>query len=324
MIDKRWLAGLVLLAAVFCFCPAPLLAEPEAPLRIAVLDNVPTLETVIAQERGFFRRRGVNVEVVRIQNSNLAGEALARGEVDIAEGLSIFVLLALEARSPGHFRLLMAAEEKQGLGFVRLLTREDSPVRTLADLEGKKIAVFPGATSALFLRRFLTKNGVNVEKVSLMQMLPPQMIASMVSGAVDAVETYEPAGLLLAEKVRVRELGRDIPSAEINPLIMAAVAVNSTTLKNRPKQVSAALKALADARDFISSHRDETSQVLASRLRLPQKVARQCPVLTYYLPWEIPAAHLKGERKLIELLVQNKLLPRPVSFEQLLVGRDIW
>jgi NitT/TauT family transport system substrate-binding protein len=76
-----------------------------------------------------------------------------------------------------------------------IMVRTDSPVKTIRDLRGKRVAI-PSrfAVDHLFVRRMLKEHGMTVRDVELVEMAPPEMPAALYARQVDAYATGEPFG----------------------------------------------------------------------------------------------------------------------------------
>jgi NitT/TauT family transport system substrate-binding protein len=76
-----------------------------------------------------------------------------------------------------------------------IMVRTDSPYKNFKDLTGKRVAV-PSrfAVDYLFLRKMLTKEGMTLKDVEIVEMAPPDMPAALYARAVDAYGTGEPFG----------------------------------------------------------------------------------------------------------------------------------
>ena len=76
-----------------------------------------------------------------------------------------------------------------------IMVRTDSPVKTIKDLRGRRIAI-PSrfAVDHLFVRRMLKEHGMTARDVDLVEMAPPEMPAALYARQVDAYATGEPFG----------------------------------------------------------------------------------------------------------------------------------
>jgi NitT/TauT family transport system substrate-binding protein len=94
-----------------------------------------------------------------------------------------------------------------------IMVKQDAPIKTMADLKGKRVAI-PSrfAVDYLFVRRLLKQHEMSAADVELMEMNPPDMPAALYAGAVAAYATGEPFGAV-AEKAgyaRPLYLTRDV------------------------------------------------------------------------------------------------------------------
>jgi NitT/TauT family transport system substrate-binding protein len=81
-----------------------------------------------------------------------------------------------------------------------IMVKQDAPIKTMADLKGKRVAI-PSrfAVDYLFVMRLLKQHEMSTTDVELVEMNPPDMPAALYAGAVAAYATGEPFGAV-AEK----------------------------------------------------------------------------------------------------------------------------
>ena len=93
-----------------------------------------------------------------------------------------------------------------------IMVRNDSTVRTIRDLRGRRIAI-PSrfAVDHLFVRRMLKEHGMTARDVELVEMAPPEMPAALYASQVDAYATGEPFGAVgeLGGYARILYMTRD-------------------------------------------------------------------------------------------------------------------
>ena len=238
--------------AVFAFlaaCGKP--AEtPKIKLGFIALTDCAPL--VIAQEKGYFAKHGLpNVEVVKQaswastrDNLELGG---ARGGIDGADILT-----------PMIYQLNEGIGTKDGKAVpMQLLARLDLNAQSIsasdklpgmtptnaAPLKGRmaKVAMtYPGGTHDLWIRYWLASNGLDPDKdVDLMVVPPPQMVANMKVGNLDALCVGEPWGQQLIDQ----HLGY-------------TVATSQDIWKDHPE------KSLGLRKDWVDAHPKETMELL--------------------------------------------------------------
>ncbi|MGW2548249.1 ABC transporter substrate-binding protein [Kitasatospora sp. NPDC001574] len=115
-----------------------------------------------------------------------AAQALSADQLDVAQG-SITSAVAALAQKPGFKLFAQTAPDGVGEG---ILVKNDSPVKTVQDLVGKKVAVSQGGTSEYLLLKALEKNGVPTDKVERVYLRADQTSGVFNSGQVDAWATW--------------------------------------------------------------------------------------------------------------------------------------
>lgn len=112
-----------------------------------------------------FKADGTDIKWVLSAGSNRALEYLNSNSIDIGSTAGLAALLAKANGNPIKTVYINSRPE-----WTALVVRKDSPIKTLADLKGKKIAATKGTDPYLFLLRSLKTVGlhrVDIEHVSL-------------------------------------------------------------------------------------------------------------------------------------------------------------
>ena len=73
-----------------------------------------------------------------------------------------------------------------------ILVQNDSPIKALEDLKGKKMGVAKGSSGFDFLNKALTQAGLTPEDIELIQLQPDEALPAFESGAIDAWSIWEP------------------------------------------------------------------------------------------------------------------------------------
>lgn len=105
-------------------------------------------------------------------------------------------------RRPSRLRRLRA-EELDQRGDPR---PEELPIRTVADLKGKKVAVTKGSNANYFLAKALEGAGLKYSDITPVYLIPGDGLAALGSGAVDAYSVWEPYQTVATRSHDAREL----------------------------------------------------------------------------------------------------------------------
>jgi NitT/TauT family transport system substrate-binding protein len=187
---------LALLAVIACGDDDGGGGEGGGPERVSVQDTagVPSAFLEFGVQRGFFKERGLDVQVTPSQGGATVVPAVVSGDSDIAGSNLVSVLLAqgkgvpLKIIAPGTFVRNQASQD-----FSAILVAGDSDIRSPQDLEGKTMAVNTLKNVAeLAAKASLAKRGVDVSKIELTEVDFPDMNAALAEGRVDAAFQIEP------------------------------------------------------------------------------------------------------------------------------------
>ena len=116
-------------------------------------------------------------------------EAINTGNVDF--GADVADTVPLFAQAAGA-RLAYIAEEAASPAAQAILVPAESPIRTLADLKGRKIAVTKGAGSHYLLLAALGRAGLNFKDISPAYLPPADGRIAFVGGNVQAWVAWDP------------------------------------------------------------------------------------------------------------------------------------
>lgn len=185
-------------------------------------------------------------------------EALNVGGIDFSADVADTVPVFAQAAGA---RLTYVAQEAPSPSAQAIVVRADSPVRTVAELKGRKVAVAKAAGSHYLLISLLEKNGLKFKDIQAAYLPPADARAAFERGSVDAWVTWDPflAGVQRQSQVRVLSDGRgaadyqryylaSTPFAEGRPEALAIVfdelRKTGRWVKQNPKEAAAFLAPL--------------------------------------------------------------------------------
>jgi putative hydroxymethylpyrimidine transport system substrate-binding protein len=172
-----WIALLVL----GLILPEPTRAADHLTLMLDWFVNPDHGPILVAQQRGYFKAAGLEVEILAPADPNDPPKLVAAGQADI--GVSYQPQLHIQV--------------DQGLPLVRigtlvatplnsLLVLKDGPIHEIADLKGRKVGFSVGGFEDTLLRAMLAKHGLAPDAVELVN-VNFALVAALLSGQVDGV-----------------------------------------------------------------------------------------------------------------------------------------
>src|SRR4051794_14827038 len=175
------LLGAAVAAAACSPTPAPTAAV--APKAQAIVDGVTfrlgwlysgyDIPFFVAIDKGYYREHGLDVTINQGQGSGLTMQSVGGGQDTFGFVDASVAAVGIQKGVP----IKMVAIYQQ-INPQALLVLEDSGIKTVSELDGKSVAVIPGANTTLFLPQFLQASGVDPAKVQLINTDPANLIPS--------------------------------------------------------------------------------------------------------------------------------------------------
>lgn len=136
---------------------------------------------VVAQATGLFAAQGLDVEMIAPADPNDPPKLVAAGEADIAVSYQPQLHLQAAAGLPlARIGTLVATPLNS------LVALDDGPIRSIADLKGRRIGFSVGGFEDALLRQMLGKHGIALDDVTLIN-VNFALSQALLSGQVDAV-----------------------------------------------------------------------------------------------------------------------------------------
>lgn len=228
------------------------------------------LATTLAQQLGFYRDEGLDVELQDFQGGSKALEALVGGSADVVSGFY-------------DHTIQMAADGRRLVAFVNMLRfpglvlvtspQAAGSITKIEDLKGRIAGVTSaGSSSQMLLTYLLQRHGVAPESVSITPIgSAATAIAEVERGKVDAGMMADPAFTLLALRTRGLRVLADLRSAE-----GVRQAFDTSTY---PASV------LYAPAEWIQSHRGTTARLAGAMVKTlawmqrhtPEQIAAEAP-----------------------------------------------
>ena len=224
---------------------------------------------VIAKEGGYFARHGLDVDLVAPADPSAPPRLVAAGKADVAITYQPDLMLQI----------------KEGLPLVRfgtlietplncLIVLKDGPVKSLADLKGKKIGYSVAGLQDAYLGAILKSAGLTAADVTLVNVnfnLVTALMSGQVDAAIDGYRNFELVQLALEGKPAVAFY----PEEHGVPAYDELIYVTSTKLRDDPR-LGRFLAAVEEATIFLTNHPDEAlAMFLKSHTDLDDELNRQ-------------------------------------------------
>lgn len=299
----------IALQSAFMFLDSAASAQEKVRVGLSALS--PTNWAVwVAQEKGLFKKHGVEPEVVFIGGGSTRGvNALLAREVQfmIIGGVGVIA-------SGLHGTDVVMIASNVNLSTQRLLSRPG--IKTASDLRNRRVGVSAfGSNTHSVLLMLLRRWSMKPEDMVILQIGPsPTMILSLEKGYIDAAVLTSPSDFIAEEKGN-RVLA-DLAEMKLYSL-QSTLATTQEHLRKHRDQTTKFLRGYAEGIAFIKNNRSQSIEVLKKQLRLDstQDAYLEKTYTRYsrnYLD-RIPYVSIQGAKTLLEHLEHQDPKARTVD-----------
>ena len=290
-----------LLAALLA-ATLPLGTQAAAPkeVRLDYAYYAPT--SLVLKDQGILEKRlaadGIAVKWVFSQGSNRSLEYLNGGSIDFASTAGLAAVLSRANGSPVKTVYIASRPE-----WTALAVPKDSPIKSLADLKGKKIAATKGTDPYLFLLRSLNTAGLGKGDVEIVHLQHPDGRVALERGDVDAWSGLDPHLAASQLQAGSRLLYRNV---EFNSY--GVLNVSDKFLKEQPQLIGKVIAAYEEARQWTLAHPQQTAELLAREAKLPLEVAKLQLSRTDFSNPQPGAEHVTALKAAAPILLDEQLV----------------
>src|SRR5512136_48677 len=238
---KSCIAGMMVL--VFLVAGS---AFGAAPIKLGMSTWLGYAPLYLAKEKGFFKKQGVDVEIVVIESPADRRAAFASDKIQgMATTVDTHVMTAA-AENPIPVKQVLALDDSNG-GDGIVAKKE---IKTIKDLKGKTVAAQLGAGASYFwLNYVLAQNGLKLSDIQAVDMKAGDAGAAFVAGKVDAAVTWEP----WLSRAKDTPFGQVLIASNQTPgIIVDSLAFKPDFLKRRGDDVKKIIAAWNEAVQFAA------------------------------------------------------------------------
>lgn len=233
----------------------------KEPFRIAIVTWVGYGPFYVAQEKGYYKEEGLDVNIVKIEDEGARKSAFISGNVQGA----INTIDALASGAPQGLPGLVIYKIDDSNGGDGIVANKK--ITTIQELKGKTVAYPKGLPSHFFLLYLLRKNGLSSRDIISKTMEAGEAGAAFVAKKVDAAVTWEP---WLTQAAKTKHGHILMTTREAPGLIVDVFMISPKTKKERAKDVEKLVRAWFKAIEFIRQHPSEAYEIMAKQLGIPK------------------------------------------------------
>jgi len=305
---KRRFFGLLFAVALAATSLPGFAEKPASPKELRIgYQKYGTL--VILKAKGTLEQRlaplGVNVKWTEFPFGPPLLEAINVGSIDlgtVGEAPPIFALAA-------GADLVYVGNEPPAPAAEGILVPKDSPLKTVADLKGKKVAFAKGSNVNYFVVKVLESAGLKFSDIQPVHLAPADARAAFERGSVDAWGIWDPYLAAGQTQLGARVLadGRGVVNNYQFYLASRAYA------EKHPEIVRIVVEELAKVDEWGKNNPKEVAALLAPQIGLDVATAEIAANRYSYGVKPVTDAVLADQQKVADTFYELKLIPRKIN-----------
>ena len=295
---------LVVLAALLLVFAVPQADAQDKVLRVGTLKLIHGISAYFYEK---FAPPGYTVEVIPFESPTDGKNAVLTGTVDTCiHGIAAFILGAA-AGEP----VVIVANANNG-GMV-IMAGVNSGIKTVKDLKGKKVAIFPGSTQEAVILERLRMEGMTIKDIQPIRLSFSDMAAALARGDVDAYVGAEPAGgISLANGTgKLVEYPYSTPIGPLNMILSAS----QKAVKENPERIKLIVDMHRKAVDYAMANQPQIVEMAIQKLG-QQKKSVELAVPNVELAWKLDSKFMERAVAYTKIMYENKQIRQEIDLKQ--------
>ena len=234
---------------------AQTLEKPKVSIAVGGKNLFYYLPLTVAEQLGYFKDEGLQVEISDFAGGAKALQALVGGSADVVSGAYEHTIL-MQAKNQPIVAFVLQGRAPQ---IVLAVNNKTMPnYKGIADLKGKKIGVTaPGSSTSIMASFVLAKAGLKPTDVSFIGVgAASGALSAIRSGQIDAIANLDPVIAMLEQKNEIKAVAdtrtlKDTNEVFGGPMPAATLYASEAFVKKYPNTTQALANAMVRALRFI-------------------------------------------------------------------------
>lgn len=313
MYTRRALAKLALAASAIAGLSLAPLASAQAQEKAVRIGYQKYGKLVLLKSKGTLEPKlkalGYSVTWTEFQFGPPLLEAINVGAIDFGNTGETPPVFAQAAGAPIRY----VAYEPPAQKGEAILVQKNSPIKTVAELKGKKVAVAKGSNAHYLLVKALEKAGVKFSEITPAYLAPADARAAFESGAVDAWSIWDPYQAAAEKTLEAKTLTDGtgiVPNTQFYLSSQKFIAAE-------PKVLDIILEELRGVDAWAKTDIKAVAEQLSPAVGLPVPVLEIALKRQSYGIKPIDDEVLAGQQKIADTLFELKLIPKEVRVSEI-------
>jgi NitT/TauT family transport system substrate-binding protein len=286
------------------FAPPACAQDKDKVLRVGTLKLIHGISAYFYEK---FVPPGYTVEVIPFESPTDGKNAVLTGTVDTCiHGIAAFILGA----AAGEPVEIVASANNGGMA---IMAGANTDIKTVKDLKGRKVAIWPGSTQEAIILERLRMEGMSIKDIQPIRLQFSDMAGALARGDVDAYVGAEPAaGISLANGTG--KLVEYPYSTAIGPLNMI-LSASQKAVKENPERIKLIVDMHRKASEYAMAHPNEIVDMAVAKLG-QQRKSIELAVPNVELVWKTDDTFMQRANAYAKLMYENKQIRQEIDLKQ--------
>ena len=301
---RRQFLATAVLALIASFGLPTAAHAQEKVIKVGTLKLIHAITPYFYQQ---FAPPGYKIEVIPFESPTDGKNAVVTGTVDFG---TFGIAAAMLGAAAGEPVVVFAPQCNGGMAVV---AGAKSDIKSIKDLKGKKVAIWPGSTQEVVILERLKAEGMTIKDIQSIRLPFSDMAPALARGDIDAYVGAEPGpGISLANGVgKIVEYPYSTPIGSLNMVW----ATRQEMIDKNPELVKIMMEMHRKATDFAMSNRAEMVKMTMQKLGQQQK-SIEMAAPNVQLTWKIDDEFVKRAKAYGQLMLEKKQIRELPNFDK--------
>ncbi|MEQ1298903.1 sulfonate ABC transporter substrate-binding protein [Acinetobacter soli] len=273
----------------------------------------------IVKQRGdldqALKAQGIQVKWVEFPAGPQLLEGLNVGSVVFGESGEAPPIFA-QAASPN---LVYVANQPAAPNAEALIVQKNSPIQSIQDLKGKRVALNKGSNVHYLLLKLLEKNQLTLQDIQVVYLPPADARAAFEKGAVDAWVIWDPFFAAAEQQIGARVLATGQNLVSNHQFYLA----DRKFAEQHPEVLKTVVQQLNQTTEWVKTHQDDAARLLEKPTALDFNILKTSISRMGFGVTPLSSEVTQQQQYVADAFYQQKLIPQPLKIQDAILTGQI-
>ncbi|MBJ8419792.1 sulfonate ABC transporter substrate-binding protein [Acinetobacter courvalinii] len=258
--------------------------------------------------------QGIQVKWVEFPAGPQLLEGLNVGSVVLGEAGEAPPIFA-QAANPN---LVYVANQPAAPSAEALIVQKDSPIQSIQDLKGKRIALNKGSNVHYLLLKLLEENNLTLSDIQPVYLPPSDARAAFEKGAVDAWVIWDPFLAAAEHQIHARVIANGEHLVSNHQFYLS----DRQFAQNHPQVLNTVVTTLNQTTDWVKTHPDDAAKLLEKPTALEFDILKTSISRMGFGVQPISEKVAKEQQYVADAFFAQKLIPKQLVIQDALLSKQ--